>query len=289
VRGITPTCGAHPSASLITRQLPWRVIVFIENLFYTEGMNTAIQPNYQSIDDLCRRISNPAETAGKQQVDETRGKWKLVVGPRSLNTTMMMLIARLGEQSASALHSAETANGGVSPVGDASRMPPWPAVRVLDGGNRFQAYVISRAVRGRLEILNRITISRAFTCYQVRSLLENTPSATHVAETADGGLTPPRLVPAPFVVLDLLSTFYDESVKMWERKRILKVCVNHLERLGRGAVGASRRPPLLVVSVHPPKIQVPEAVELLGMLQEAAGETYFVQAPTPEPEPMKLF
>jgi hypothetical protein len=200
-------------------------------------MNTSIAPTIRNIDDLYNRLYHSHESLSQQLAGEISGKWNLIVGPRSLNPTMQNLIARLGEKS---------------------------PVRVLDGGNRFQAYVISRAVRGRLEILNRITISRAFTCYQVRALLESTPS-----------------IPVPFVVLDLLSTFYDESVKFWERKRVLQACMRHLERLGRGSGG--------IVSVHPPKVPTPDAIELLGLLQESAGETYFVQTPAPVPEPMKLF
>src|SRR5512137_642239 len=85
-----------------------------------------------------------------------RTKWMLVVGPRSLNTALLTAIARLGE-------------GG--------------PVRVLDGGNRFNAYVVARAARGRPEVLNRITVSRAFTCYQVLSLLESTPALQAAMET----------------------------------------------------------------------------------------------------------
>ena len=44
------------------------------------------------------------------------GSWTLLVGPRSMNSTMLTAIARLGE-------------GG--------------ALRVLDGGNRFNAYKVA--------------------------------------------------------------------------------------------------------------------------------------------------
>ncbi len=138
------------------------------------------------------------------------------------------------------------------------------SLRVLDGGNRFNAYMVARAARGRPEVLNRITISRAFTCYQVLSLLEATPA-----------------IQFPFVVLDLLSTFYDESVQIGERKRLLRVCITHLERLEQAAGG--------VVSVHPPAVPSQAAVELLGLLQASAVDTFFVQSAAPAPEPMRLF
>jgi hypothetical protein len=137
-----------------------------------------------------------------------------------------------------------------------ARLGESESVRVLDGGNRFNVYAVARAARGRSDILNRITISRAFTCYQVLSLLEGTPA-----------------IPVPFVVLDLLSTFYDESVQLEERKQLLRACILHLQRLERVAGG--------IVSVHPPAVPSPATVQLLEMLQTPTTDTYFVQTPTP--------
>jgi hypothetical protein len=165
------------------------------------------------------------------------GKYILLVGPRSLNVTMLKSIACLGEHG---------------------------ALRVLDGGNRFNAYTVARAVRGKADVLDRITVSRAFTCYQVRSLLESTLAT-----------------PIPFVVLDLLNTFYDESVQVGERKRLLRACTMHLERLV-GAAGG-------VVTVHPPRVPSQAAVELLEMLQSPMVDSYFIETPAPAPEPMRLF
>ncbi|PWB56003.1 MAG: hypothetical protein C3F13_02780 [Anaerolineales bacterium] len=165
------------------------------------------------------------------------GSWLLLVGPRSINTTMLTAIARLGEHG---------------------------ALRVLDGGNRFNAYTVARAARGRPEVLNRITVSRAFTCYQVLSLLESTPA-----------------IQVPFVVLDMLSTFYDEAVQLGERKRILRACIEHLRRLERLAGGA--------VSIHPPAVPSPAAQELWELLRASAADTYFVESIAPAPEPLRLF
>jgi hypothetical protein len=159
------------------------------------------------------------------------GGWMLMVGPRSLNASMLTAIARLGD-------------GG--------------ALRVLDGGNRFNAYTVARAARGRRDNLERITISRAFTCYQVLSLLESTPAN-----------------PFPFVVLDLLSTFYDESVQAGERKRLLRACIVHLDRLAQAAGG--------VVSVHPPAVPSQLAVDLLTLLASEASEIW---QPTVLPPPL---
>ena len=165
------------------------------------------------------------------------GSFILLVGPRSLNANLLSLVARLAE-----------------------RVP----LRILDGGNRFNAYAVARQARGRPEVLERITVSRAFTCYQVLALLESTPA-----------------VHSPFIVLDLLNTFYDESVQAGERKRLLRGCLAHLHRLEQAAGG--------VVSVHPPALPSQAASELLGLLQAATPDTYFVQPVPPAPAPLRLF
>lgn len=56
----------------------------------------------------------------KTEIDPKAGCWILLVGPRSMNATLLAVIARLGERG---------------------------AVRVLDGGNRFYAYAVARAAR----------------------------------------------------------------------------------------------------------------------------------------------
>jgi len=170
-------------------------------------------------------------------IEPKAGRWLLLFGPRSMNATLLTAIARLGERG---------------------------ALRVLDGGNRFNAYSVSRAARGRPEVMNRITVSRAFTCYQVLSLLETSPA-----------------IQVPFVILDMLSTFYDESVQVGERKRLLRSCITQLKRLERIAGG--------VVSVHPPAIPSPAAEELWDLLQASAADTFIIQPVAPVPEPMRLF
>ncbi len=177
------------------------------------------------------------------------GSWMLLVGPSSLNTSLLQGIAHLPAFEAQG-QAAEHAR-----------------VSVLDGGNRFNAYTLARAARGRPEVLYRITVARAFTCYQVLSLLESTPAS-------DG----------PFVILDLLRTFYDESVQAGERKRLLRVCITQMHRLEQAGGG--------LVSVYPPAIPSPAAVALLGMLEQAATDTFFVrgpQAPAGFPEQLSMF
>lgn len=110
----------------------------------------------------------------------------------------------------------------------AQRGPLW----VVDGGNRFNAYILARKLRrlrrtGLSQALGRIRVRRAFTCYQVTALLEQSPSRAE-----------------PTLVIDFLHTFYDQSVPLGERHRLLDVCLEHLQRLSqRAAVVASLRPP----------------------------------------------
>jgi hypothetical protein len=184
-------------------------------------------------------------------IEPKAGSFILLVGPRNLNGAMLTAIARLGRRS---------------------------QVRVLDGGNRFHAYTVARQAYGLSsactdpffttcncqEILKRISVSRAFTCYQVLSLLESTPATS-----------------SPFIVMDMLSTFYDESVHAGERKRLLRGCLAHLHRLEAAAGGA--------VSVHPPAIPSQTAVELLGMLQSATPDIYFIQPSSPPSAQPALF
>lgn len=129
----------------------------------------------------------------------------------------------------------------------AARLAPAGPLCVLDGGNHFNAYLVARAVRRltpRLEeALANIRLSRAFTCYQMLALL---------AETQAG--------PAPLLVLDLLSTFYDESVPLPEARRLLEAAAQHLERLGRGGGP-------VVVSARPPSYACPQRAVLIDALQ----------------------
>ena len=218
-------------------------------------MNKSLEPKFGTWNaDILQAAFHSGGAEGPLQVMPA-GSFILLVGPRSLNTSMLTAIARLGEGAASATHVADTADGGLTPP---------RLVRVLDGGNRFNAYTLARMARGRPQVLERITVSRAFTCYQVLALLESTPASA-----------------SPFVILDLLSTFYDESVQAGERKRLLRGCITQLKRLEAAAGGA--------VSVHPPAVPSQAALDLLGMLQAATPEVYFIQAPQPVPEPLKLF
>src|SRR3990172_2834304 len=129
----------------------------------------------------------------------------------------------------------------------------------------FRSYTVAQALRrhtGQVEAaLARIRISRAFTCYQVAALLAETPA-----------------LPASTVALDLLATFRDESVPLWERRRLLAVCREHLRRL------ASQAPLLVSVTAQ----GASGADELLVMLEEAADQVWRFAPPLPPAAP-RLF
>jgi hypothetical protein len=140
------------------------------------------------------------------------------------------------------------------------------ALRLLDGGNRFDVYrcnlAIGHALGGQTAelplVLERIRLSRAFTCYQLVALLKETPTQA-----------------VPTLVLDLLSTFYDENVSTEESLRLLRVCLTHLRRLNRLAPVA--------ISARPGPLET--RPELLEILLDAAGQVWRLEPDLPKPPP----
>ena len=178
------------------------------------------------------------------------GHWLLVVAPHAANDLMTDLLARL-----------------------AHRGP----VRIVDGGDRFRAHHIARALRRAFRgehpdlygALQRIQLARAFTCYQMETLLEEL--------AAPAAQERPEMLPT--LALDLLTTFYDENIPLVECRRLLEVCLDHLNTL------ATQGP--LAVSVKPPRV-VEARMALVDTLMERAGEVIHLEPPTP-PAPPQLF
>jgi len=171
-------------------------------------------------------------------------------------------------------------------------------LRVFDGGNRFDGYFVARLARrfshrsdgdgngantinpsvggtnhggantinpsvgGAIDphaVLSRIRLSRAFTCFQLAELIENTPPG------AD-----------PLFVLDLLATFYDESVPLRDTERLLLTTISHLKRLS--AFGP------VIVGAREPRSLVKDRWLLLDHLQIAADSAWLMRLPeTTEP------
>lgn len=123
-------------------------------------------------------------------------------------------------------------------------------VQVIVGGNRFDAHHLARIIRRQTvhleQTLERIQQARPFTCYQAIKLLAETRATT------------------PLVVLDMLTTFYDENISDAESARLAKIAVGHLQRLGQGApVLVTLRPPLMDTRLG-----------LVKMMQAAAAHSY---------------
>lgn len=172
--------------------------------------------------------------------DLASGQLSLVILPRGATRLLLDLVARI------------------------ARGAP---LRVLDGGNCFNAYIVARELARHTQdveaALNRIQVARAFTCYQVLSLLESTP--------ADG---------TPTLALHILDTFYDESVALAERERLLALSIQELRRLSqRSSVG---------VSARWPKVDLPEAEILLQGLERAADQVWRLEPEQPA-APLRLF
>ena len=140
-------------------------------------------------------------------------------------------------------------------------------LRVIDGGNLFNVLTLSRIIRRKVtdveKALNRIYISRAFTCYQMESMLHDLPTPHN-----------------PVLLLDLLNTFYDESVNDQTSQRLLSNCVRHLRR-------ASASAPVLVSIFPPPKAHCRPF--LIDTLRDAADQTWQWESRANAPQQMALW
>lgn len=109
-------------------------------------------------------------------------------------------------------------------------------VYLLDCGNRSDMYRVARTLRlltdDPVAILRNIRLSRAFTCYQVVALLEKITSG----------------VPVPVLVLDLLSTFMDESVQVNESSMLFSRALHSLTAVASSAPVIVSAKPLLSLS-----------------------------------------
>ncbi len=151
------------------------------------------------------------------------------------------------------------------------------SVRVMDGGNQFNAYTVARSIGRQMaqaergpgydslslgEALRRIHLSRAFTCYQMVTLLEETP-----------------LDATPTCLLDLLSNFYDEAIRLEESQRLLGLCLAAIRRLSHQAP--------VVISLRPAGPRHADRACLVELLRAAADEVWeqegVLAPPSPQP------
>ncbi|MGH7772988.1 MAG: hypothetical protein ACREQA_12240 [Candidatus Binatia bacterium] len=110
-------------------------------------------------------------------------------------------------------------------------------VTILDGGNLFDPYLISRMAQtlGRTprEFLSKILVSRSFTCHQTHALV-------HKVASLNGDKS--RIV----LVLGCLTTFYDEEISLGERTALLKKTLMLLKEISQ------RGSRIFVTSTDPP-------------------------------------
>jgi hypothetical protein len=169
------------------------------------------------------------------------GKISLVVAPRTVLPSLMTMLASLALRD---------------------------KVIVVDGGNCFDGYALARAIRRHTHhvepTLKQILLSRTFTCYQMTALLAELP--------VDG---------TPIIILDMLSTFLDESVNFNKRQRLLESSLNLLR-------GISQKAPVAIWA-RSRTTPTGEDQQLLTPLLETAQDIWELQAPEIPTHQLPLF
>ncbi len=127
---------------------------------------------------------------------------------------------------------------------------------VLDGGNRFAPYRVAQLLRRKtvdvVTASKHLLIRRAFTCYEMNSLLADTPTLHQ-----------------SYMILDLLNTFFDDHVPAYEVCRLLKLCLGQIQRLQSSAP--------VVVTLAPPLVE--ERAFLIKQVCEKADEVFIPDLP----------
>ena len=140
------------------------------------------------------------------------------------------------------------------------------AVTILDGGNRYQPYQVAKLLRRKTVNIstaaNRLFSRRAFTCYEMNTLLSSTPSLNQ-----------------PYLILDLLNTFYDDHVPTYEAYRLLKSCLGQIQRLLLSGP--------VIVTLAPPLTE--ERGFLLEQICRKADEVLIKETPVCQPVQPILF
>ncbi len=134
--------------------------------------------------------------------------------------------------------------------GIASYMAGWMAgngmqVRILDGANRFDPYMASsfarRAVIPPERILKRILIARAFTCYQMATLIERLSSL-------GGEIHDPPFRKPYVILLGPITPFLDEDVSEREVWPLFERSLKRIGEIGREGVSLFLFQPSLAFS-----------------------------------------
>jgi hypothetical protein len=111
-------------------------------------------------------------------------------------------------------------------------------VQVIVGGNRISfdhlPLILGEQIGNVYQIMDRILVSRAETCYQMQDVLRALQSSL-----------------MPIVITDMLDSFYEEDLTSKEVTLLLQKCILHIQRLSEtapvviSAAGDLSRPNLL--------------------------------------------
>jgi hypothetical protein len=131
---------------------------------------------------------------------------------------------------------------------------------VIDGCNGFDVHTITKFAREkRLDpdiLLNRIFISRGFTCYQMEAAITNRLPVFLNANNSRAGM-----------VLGLLDTFYDEQVSSREVQQILARVLLALQKIKKNGVS-------ILLVCYEWNVMSAERNTLFGRLKESADNVY---------------
>jgi hypothetical protein len=125
-------------------------------------------------------------------------------------------------------------------------------VQVVVGGNRISfghlPLILGDQIGSVYEVMDRILVSRAETCYQMQDVLT--------------ALEPS---PVPIVVIDMLESFYEEDLTPKEVASLLQKCIKHIHNLSEAA------PVLISASGDPSR------PELLELIEQNSDERFYFQ------------
>ncbi|MCL5428617.1 MAG: hypothetical protein M1347_02280 [Chloroflexi bacterium] len=126
------------------------------------------------------------------------------------------------------------------------------AVQVVVGGNRISfdhlPLILGDQIGRVYEIMDRILVSRAETCYQMQDVL--------------AALEPS---PIPIVITDMLESFYEEDLTPQEVTLLLQKCIRHIHKLSEAA-------PVLISACGDPS-----RPKLLELIEQNSDERFYFQ------------
>jgi hypothetical protein len=136
-------------------------------------------------------------------------------------------------------------------------------VTVLDCGRQYDATAVARKAGGRKDVTDRIKTQRAFTCPGVLALLEQASNQSQ-----------------PVFILDFLSTFHDENIRLSTRKYLLEKSIQAFREI-------SLVTRLFVTTSCPSSSN--ETFPLYKRLVLSSPQTFAYKVHTPIPHSSELF